>query len=148
MITKNTFSKHIISIISLACFLLMIVGSENDTTTAEATKSLAGPAIKITAEQLQEEFKNNEIRAVRKYKDKVVEVTGKIYGFDSGFTDTAVKLTLEAGGGWSNVMCDFPKDQADNIFDLNKGDYITVKGICTGVIMGSPTMDNCILVNK
>ena len=148
MKTKNSISNHIISIISLACFSLMIVGSENDTTTAEATKSLDGPAIKVTAEKLQEEFKNNEVRAVRTYKDKVVEVAGKIYGFDTGFTEEAVKLTLEAGGGWNNVMCDFPKDQADNVFNLNKGDYITVKGICTGVIMGSPTMNNCIIVNK
>ncbi|HRI26477.1 MAG TPA: hypothetical protein PK239_01340 [Chitinophagales bacterium] len=86
--------------------------------------------LQIEAPTLFAEFEQNEEAANAKYNDKTIEVKGILKAVEQ--EGDKITLQLQAGemGGISCEMQD--KSGADA---LKPGDTVTVKGVCTGMLM-------------
>ena len=126
-----------------------VVETTTATNPSKETNTSSSEGIKISAKQLVDELESNEIRFMNNYKGKLLEVTGKIAGFDTGFLEDELVVNLDGGGGdWSitSVDCNLEKDQNEIVGNYNKGNKITIQGKCDGEIMGSPLLKHCIIV--
>ena len=141
----KTLFQSTISLFFLSLFVIFAVGSSDDSeTTEEAKEKLSKNAVKVTAIDMLNQLKDNEVKFMKQYKDKTVEVTGTITGFDTGLSDDDV--IVKVGERYDYVRCTVVKDQADKAANYSKGQTITIKGICTGEVMGYPGMKSCIIV--
>jgi hypothetical protein len=98
---------------------------------AERTVS-ADAEFTVQAPALFSEFENNEGQANSKYLNKVVAVQGKVLSIAKG-DSAGVSITLEAGSEMFGVSCLVP--EVGETANLKEGDNITVKGLCTGMLM-------------
>ena len=94
-------------------------------------------AYRITAEQLYQEFAQNETTADKKYTGKVIAVKGAVSEVQA--TDSALMVLLSAGNDISGVNCSFYNNQLPRL--PQKGAVITVKGRCTGFLMDVNLVD-------
>jgi len=87
----------------------------------------------ISADDLLQEFNNNEIAANRSFKDQIVTVSGVIDKIDSGLFGSPY-LTLRTKGLFS-VQCFFEKNDMDALAQLRSGQSVTITGVCQGKFM-------------
>ena len=106
---------------------------ESDETVEKEVKSQA-PVHKLSAAQLWAEYDANEVAADQKYKGKVIEVSGQVDNIGKDITD-AIYVTLSTGEYLANVQCFFSDKHADAAAQLRKGQAITVRGRCDGMLM-------------
>jgi hypothetical protein len=103
----------------------------------------------ITAEQLAEEYENNEVRADRKYKNKRFIVSGTIYNVEKreNFAGKETLIVrLEKRFFFSThvgVSCEFSEDEEFEISELKKGQSIEITGTCVGIDYSYPTLKSC-----
>ena len=92
--------------------------------------------IKISAEDLSKAYGSNEKTANDRYRGETLIVTGKM-----GITNTEVGSFhfLDA----PLVVCFM--EQEDEVSKLKIGQTVTVKGKCTGSVMGFVTLMNCVI---
>lgn len=97
---------------------------------------LGRPAMRVSAKEVLEEYKNNEVRADGQYKDKLVQVRGLV-GETKKDISGAIYVTIGTGGLLEvPVLQCFAKDGEEKAFAaLNKGDTITVAGRVEGLMM-------------
>lgn len=88
------------------------------------------PAFSMSASQLLEDYEQNENDANTKYLDKVIEVKGEIDKIENANGKTSIYLATD--NMMSSVICEL--DNAENL-TVEKGDIITVKGLCSGYLM-------------
>lgn len=79
---------------------------------------------------LIEEYKDNEVAADAKYKDKIVQFTGVVGSIGKDFLD---EVYITVGDGteitWDYAQCYFKKqEQIDKVTNLHEGDTVTVIG--------------------
>ena len=89
--------------------------------------------IEITASELYNAFRENEIRAEQNYKGKHLKVTGEIIEISSGgtFQSPCIVLDVESNVLFGNVQCNFPdKEEAKKIAQISKGQTVSILGIC------------------
>ncbi|MBW8684990.1 OB-fold putative lipoprotein [Chitinophaga rhizophila] len=99
----------------------------------------------VTAEKLYEEFTKNEQQANSLYVNKVLEVTGTVA--DVQTTGSAVSILLSAqAGGMGGVNCTLATGADGKLPEV--GHTITIKGLCTGVLMDVSIVDATIINNK
>jgi predicted Zn finger-like uncharacterized protein len=94
-----------------------------------------GPLTEVTAEDLAQEYKDNESTADAKYKGKWLLVEGKVKQMDpGGKTDSpGVQLDgVKAGKFDLLVRCFCPPDEAGKVLNLTRGQAVTVQGKCVG----------------
>lgn len=97
------------------------------------------PQYTITADELLNDFSNDENDASLKYDGHVLQVSGKILNVSKSDSDS--KIVLKAGNKIiDGVHCSFLKLE-DN---LQKNDIVTVKGRCQKYLTGV-VLNNCIL---
>jgi len=94
--------------------------------------------VRIGAGQLYTEYQSNEIAADLKYKDKILEVTGVVT--EIGVSQTTGKPVLFLAESldapfMEGVTVHFILDQKDKLATLSKGDIVTVRGTCDGVVL-------------
>jgi hypothetical protein len=123
------------------------VAWEAEQAKAAADVRKAGNAIRVTATQLAREYEADEAEADRKYKGKVLEVTGRVaeipvapagnVDVQGPFPPDGDRRLLPVTGfdngkpvGW--VGCYFAKDPTMNsrLGRLKTGDQVTVRGMC------------------
>ena len=97
----------------------------------------------VDSKTLFTEFETDEAAANSKYLNKVVAVKGTV--LDKKLDSTGINLTLESGNDMFGVSCQVPDiANADN---LKPGDQVTVKGLCTGMLM-DVVLVKCSVVNN
>lgn len=97
-----------------------------------------GPPIEVTAQQIADEFRDNEITAARKYHHPDLRITGKIGRIRETVTG---KPTLEFHpDGGPIIRCEF-SNPAD-LSGLKTGDEIAVSGRAKGKFIDL-LVDNC-----
>ncbi len=98
-------------------------------------------AFKVNAPQLIQEFVTADSLANAKYREQIIEVTGVISELNAKDSTSTLSMADSTG---SYVIFDFEKEQASKVQTLKVGDYITVKGLCSGSIfseiMGTQTI--------
>lgn len=101
------------------------------------------PDFVVTANDLFDEFDTNETEALKKYENKVIEVTGEVISVKNGENDSNIILEAEmamAGG----VNCSFKYAQEN---EIEKGTVVTIKGQCQGYLM-DVVLNNCYLIEE
>ena len=97
------------------------------------------PIIKISAKNLQQQYNFDEAKADSLYFDKVIEVFGKI----KSTTNQNGKEIITLKGEESDVICQLNDNNKEKI---NVNDSISIKGICSGMLM-DVMLVNC-AINK
>ena len=141
---RNFFMKHKVLTVIGVIVILGVLGSAGgkkssttattETKTETATKTeIKEEAIKVSAVDLAKAYEDNEVSADKSYKDKTVEVSGKISDIGVVVGQTYVVLSAEKDFAITNVQCFF-KEQAeiDKVANLKKGDTCTIQGKVDG----------------
>lgn len=123
--------------------------TNNDTTissTVETTEvETTIPYIEITANELWNEFNDNEMAAEKKYNGKTLKITGIISDINSanGFIDANILLDVN-GSYLGCVQCNFnSSDKAEILADLEKGRSVTIIGTCDSM----STLDTNVMIS-
>ena len=149
---KNYIKNNLFySIMLLGVFFVLAVASGEEETEKEVVEKLeTEEAIQISSTQIYKDYDDNEVAADNKYKDKVVEVKGKIIDISKNFSDDIV---IKLNGLINNVYeivgvgCTFSKSHNSEAASLSKGQIITIRGKCDGKLMG-PDISGCSLVKS
>ena len=91
----------------------------------------ASADISITADKILNDFSSDENLANLKYLDKIIEVKGVIseINIEKGI------ITIETNDDFGSVLCHLSEEASKKISELQEGQIIVVKGICTGFLM-------------
>jgi hypothetical protein len=102
-------------------------------------------AFKLDAVSLVNDYDKDEKAANEKYLGKVVEVKGVV---SEKVKDENGKynITLQAAD-LSGVGCEFDTKFQGEIKNLQEGQEVCIKGVCTGVLMDVVLVD-CVLLNE
>jgi tRNA_anti-like len=106
-----------------------------------STSAISPVAVK-QAVQLVKEFENDEAGANLAYNDKVISVSGKIVKAD--LNDSTRNLLLAGESAMAGVLCQFEAAYSKQIEKMKTGDFVQVKGVCTGVLM-DVILTRCVL---
>ncbi|MHA1063859.1 OB-fold protein [Enterobacter ludwigii] len=82
----------------------------------------------ITATEIIQDYKDNEMMANTKYKDKEIILKGKI--FSIGEKHNLPVVQVSSRDGWNWLIMYFLESERDKLMKLKKGDIIRAK--CTG----------------
>ena len=117
---------------------------QTNVSTENNNKKQMEPELNISATELINAYKENEIKADKMYKGKIVEVNGIVDGINSGIDDKAIVI-LSDGDEFSfdNVQCCIDDENQDKACELKKGENITIIGKEDGEIAGQPCIKNC-----
>jgi hypothetical protein len=101
--------------------------------------------VEVSAVQLERNYADNEVAADAQYKDKVLRVSGTVDEIRKDILDEPV-LTLRARNQFNTVHCSFDGDGANaSLASLRKGQKVTVRGLGSGYILGSPMIKRCVV---
>ncbi len=98
--------------------------------------------VSITAPDLLQSYHANEVAADQRFKGKTILVTGIVESINKDFMDD-IYIVLQGDGYFMNVHCSFENENV--AANLSKGEQITLKGKCEGMIVGSVSMKDCTL---
>ena len=105
----------------------------------------AAPAeVTLTADELLNAFKENEIEAGTKFINKVIEVSGNIA--DAKNESNQIIIQIGTADVMSNIICNLDSTQTSNRKEYKIGDSIRVKGICSGYL-SDVILDRCVVAN-
>ena len=101
------------------------------------------PSISVSAAELVNDYKANEVAADARYKGKVVEVSGAIDRIGKDLIDT-MYVSLSSGRQFEfrSVQCYFADSEEGKLSQLSNGQWITLKGRCDG-LMGNVLVKEC-----
>ena len=117
-------------IVIVLIFVLAMCDTATPTTPIPTTTATITPEIlKITAIDLANTYKANEINADKLYKGRQIELTGNVYDISDMLGSQSI--TIE-GQDYNNVLCFFKANQKDKLATLVKGQSITVIGLVEG----------------
>jgi hypothetical protein len=99
------------------------------------------PVIEISAAQLYQEYKANEVQADTKYKGRWLYVSGMVGQIGKDITDDPFLRILVGRYEFESVYASFPKSATSELARLSKGDQISVMCRGKGMLIGSPVVD-------
>jgi hypothetical protein len=104
-------------------------------------------AIRVSALELISAYKDNEVAADERYKGGVLEVSGMTDSIGKDILDT-MHVVLKGGGEFEfrGVQCSFDDKHKGSLANLSKGQFITIRGKCEG-LMGNVQLRECEIVN-
>jgi hypothetical protein len=100
------------------------------------------PAFRLEASSFIKQFETDESTANAKYADKTISVHGVAHTIQT--TDTTATIFVNDGYSNTSVICQFGRENNEEIRDLKKGELVTIKGICSGYLM-DVVMVRCVL---
>jgi len=100
--------------------------------------------VTIGARELFADYEANEIAADRKYKNKVLQVTGTVDRIAKDITNT-MYVTLKGDELIGSIQWLFDDAHANQLAGLQKGMRVSVKGKCGGKMM-NVMLNGCVLV--
>jgi hypothetical protein len=111
----------------------------------------AAPAVTVKAGDLLKEYGSNAAAADTKYKDKILQVSGKA-GQVQKLPLAGYILTVygEDGGdaGMSGVQAFMADSATKDVANVKEGEAVTVQGKCDSGALGQVKMSQCTIVNK
>ncbi|MFA5404159.1 MAG: hypothetical protein WC358_04425 [Ignavibacteria bacterium] len=134
--------KHVLSFLLIAFFIFLAFGSLfEDKNEKKTYKPDSDGVIKISAKNLYKEYMDNPVAADEKFKGKILKVNGTVSTIDKG-TDGKICVMLETGELIGYIFCYFPDSESKDVANIEKGNYKTIKGKCTGKLVGV-VLENC-----
>ena len=87
----------------------------------------------IAALELLEEFQSDENKANQRYLDQIVEVKGTIQNIETANGLSVITLGSEENLG--GVICNMDPAENKRVLELEIGQELEAKGICTGYLL-------------
>ena len=114
----------------------MGIASTEEEETIEKDISSLEPDFEISAKKLSFEYQENEVAADEKFNGKIILVTGIIEDIGKDIMDSIYVLLSDGEEfSMSGVQCFFSDSQKGDAAKLKKGDKVTIKGKCDGLLM-------------
>jgi len=110
------------------------VGGGGGADTSEPAEPSPPKAIEVSPAALVRQYDENEIKADNDYEGKVLRVTGPVSDIGKDLMGS-IFVTLDGGHPVREVQVLFDDSHADKIANLSKGDRITIRGTCEGLMM-------------
>jgi hypothetical protein len=107
----------------------------------DLSKVKADYALQVS--ELVNEFNQDETSASAKYIDKVVEVTGPVASIET-ISDSTMNITLANVDQMSGVICTFHGITQPSSNEIKEGEIITVRGVCSGMLM-DVLLNDCVI---
>lgn len=101
------------------------------TETFEDTKSVKA-AHTVSALSLLKAFQENDSLANSMYRDRIVELKGRISSIE--WADTSANIKIEAPGSNDYLIFDFQQADAKDTRSLQVGDSVSIRAACSGSI--------------
>lgn len=120
--------------LAVGSMLVLAMGCTSEKQVEQEIQS-GGQVISVTATKLHADYDANAVAADERYKDKVLEVTGKVTGIGKDIMDTPY-VTLDSGNQFMSVQCMFADEHKSELSGLSKGQTVTIVGKCDGQLMG------------
>jgi|GEM_PF-230356 len=76
------------------------------------------------------EFQNNDSLANARYRNQIVELSGRISALEQA--DTSANLKINADGTGDYLIFDFQQEDAKETKKLQQGDSVTIRAACSG----------------
>ncbi len=102
-------------------------------------------AIKVTAGEISKAYEENEAAADSQYKDKILEVSGKVSGITKDITDNTV-VALAGSNQFIPVQGTLTNEEAAKALSLKKGDKVTLQCKGAGEVASFPMLQDCALL--
>jgi len=152
----------IVSSIIGFCLLLTIVGLAGDNKTTSTSADLASSnttastkkdkkveTIKVNAIQIYNEYKENEVSADKKYKGKLIDVSGEVDKIGKDIMDNPYVSLVTLKNSIMNlsmVQCSFNSDKSNELALLKKGTKVIIRGEGKGSMATIVEIGNCELL--
>lgn len=103
----------------------------------------------VTADQILNAYKNNEVAANQALKDKKFIVTGVIHAISADFSDKPV-IELKAGGEYefNQPRASLAEGEENKAASLAKGQRISMVCIGNSEVAGTPMLKDCVIQNS
>ena len=146
---KSTWTERSIALVFVIAALAVTLACDDKKAERTEQKEVVQdtkPALSVNAFQLVNDYKSNEIAADGRYKGKVLEVSGTIESIAKDIMDT-MYVSLEGGGEFEmrGVQCYFADSENSKLAKLSKGQQITIRGKCDGLMM-NVLIKECLIV--
>ncbi|HSG30894.1 MAG TPA: hypothetical protein VLB82_05045 [Thermodesulfobacteriota bacterium] len=138
---NQILKKHISSLTVLIIFSILAIGTTDTDVDTKKVQSQS-PAYTLTANQLYNEYKNNEVAADSKYKGKIVVVSGTVQDIGKDIMNEAY-IVIGGTGLLDGVQCMFTKGQQSSVAKLSKGQQVKVKGEVSSLTLGVVLLFRC-----
>lgn len=149
------FLKWVVIIFIVLIVIAVIFGKDeagksgNSTTQNNDQNTSSGavePAIEVTADQLLNAYKNNEVAANQQFKGKKLLVSATIDSIQAGLGDEPY-LSLRAGGEmeFNRPQAHLADSEQSKAAALNKGQKVKLLCIGNSEIAGSPMLADCVI---
>ncbi|MFW5645631.1 MAG: OB-fold protein [Bacteroidota bacterium] len=111
---------------------------------------------RISAQELFTKYSENTNEANKKYRNKILEVTGVVDAvnivsnnvLDPVIEITDPHLTLRTQNPSASIFCTFNEKFRMNPVPVSENEIITVKGICKGMLLTDVRLEECIIVES
>jgi uncharacterized membrane protein len=110
--------------------------------------SKAKAEFSLTAEELYKSFTENTTVAEQRFNGRVIAVEDSLNGWET--SNELVILVFAFGDGMfgpEGVRCTMLPEFNEKAKSLNEGDFIQLKGLCTGYTGVDVIMDKCSIVD-
>jgi hypothetical protein len=150
--TKKKFYKKWWFWVIIVIVVLAIAGSSSENnqpgttvkTPVQNQPEQKVEAIKLSAENLRQAYKANEVNGDNLYKGKLVEISGTVDSIGKDVMKEAY-ITFETpeSVSFDKVQCMFNQTEEAGLAQLKKGQAIKVQGTVSGATIGSVIVKNC-----
>ena len=97
------------------------------------------------ADKILKDFSSDENTANTKYLEKIIKIKGAVS--DIKIENEKGIISLETNDEFGSVLCHLSIESTKKIKEIQKGQDIVVKGICTGYLM-DVILVKCEVINK
>ncbi len=139
--------------------VILVVVAIGGSTNTQKTNSTSGQAetkqstkaeevLEVDYNVLHQDYQENAIAADAKYKGKILQLTGPVDDINREIAGNPY-ITFKIGDQYSfkNVRITFKKAEEEKVSTLKKGQSITIKGKCTGLLLSTTvSLNDCEMV--
>lgn len=143
--------KHKIISVILILIVLGAIGSAGGKSTSNQGSNQPNQAkmeekvqepMKITVNELADDFDANQVAAEKKWSNKLVEFSAEI----TNITDSGLSFGKVGSKTFSTTQISCRVNNKDQLLSLKNGETVTVKGVIGNQTLGVIDMSNCEVV--
>jgi hypothetical protein len=102
------------------------------------------PDYEVSASQLVAAFLDDEEKSTQKFADKILLISGKVTEIDPA----SATIFLESDDPITSVACNIYTDDSIQFIKIKKGDWVRIKGKCTGKLTDVVINNGSIVSNQ
>jgi hypothetical protein len=120
------------TVVDVAADSKLVKDAVRDATGGADVAQMSSEAITVDPKELYSDYDSNEIKADNTYKDKTLRLTGEVGDIGKDLFDKPYIKFNADDYGLTGVQIFFKTVEQDKIGELNKGQAVTIVGVCKG----------------